>query len=80
MSEKTQQEPGFQEMAARKLAHDLKNPLAGIAGVVEVLARELPAGSPGRELIPELRQEVRRIERLLEDFVEQARAAAPRKE
>ncbi|HSB74138.1 MAG TPA: HAMP domain-containing protein, partial [Terriglobales bacterium] len=35
------------ELAAG-LAHEIRNPLAGIAGVIEIIGRDLPASSPAR--------------------------------
>ncbi len=52
----------------RKFVHDIKNPLAGIAGAIEIMAQELPEGSPSREILPELRAEIEHIKQLLSDF------------
>ena len=52
----------------RRLVHDLKNPLAGIAGAIEIMSQDLPAGSPSREILPELRAEIEHIKQLLADF------------
>lgn len=52
----------------RRLVHDLKNPLAGIAGAIEIIANDLPAGSPSREILPDVRAEIERIKQLLADF------------
>ncbi len=52
----------------RRLVHDLKNPLAGIAGAIEIMANDLPAGSPSREILPELRAEIEHIQQILADF------------
>ncbi len=52
----------------RRLVHDLKNPLAGIAGAIEIMANDLPAGSPAREILPELRAEIEHIKQILADF------------
>ena len=54
--------------AVSKLVHDIKNPLAGIAGVLEIIAHDLPPGSPSREVLPDVRAEIERIKRLLADF------------
>ena len=58
---------------ARHLAHDVKNALAGIAGVLDIVGRDLPAGSPGREVMPDVKQEIERIKTLLAEFVEKTR-------
>ena len=36
------------ELAAG-LAHEIRNPLAGIAGVIEIIGRDLPKESPARK-------------------------------
>ncbi len=64
------------EMAAG-LAHEIRNPLAGIAGVIEIIGRELPPASPSREVLEEVRQEVRRIQDTLSDLLEYARPRPP---
>jgi len=60
------------ELAAG-LAHELRNPLAGIAGVVEVLGQELPETSPSREIWKEVRLEIQQIQKILNDLLEYAR-------
>lgn len=64
------------ELAAG-LAHELRNPLAGIAGVIDVLGRELPEKSPSREVWKEVRQEIQRIQEILNDLLEYARPRPP---
>jgi signal transduction histidine kinase len=54
----------------RRLVHDLKNPLAGIAGAIEIMAQDLPEGSPSREILPELRAEIEHINQILADFAQ----------
>ena len=56
--------------AVSRLVHDLKNPLAGIAGVIEILGGELPEGSIGREVLPEVKGEIEKIKQLLADFAQ----------
>ena len=53
-----------------RLVHDIKNPLAGIAGVIEILGSELPEGSIGREVLPEVKGEIEKIKQLLADFAQ----------
>ena len=52
------------ELAAG-LAHEIRNPLAGIAGVIEIVGRDLPPTSPAREMVKDLKQEINRINRIL---------------
>ncbi len=62
---------------ATGLAHEIRNPLAGIAGVIEIVARDLPSTSPAREVAKDVRQEIARISRTLTDLLETARPHPP---
>ena len=62
---------------ATGLAHEIRNPLAGIAGVLEVLGGELPESSPSREIWKEVRQEIGQIQKILTDLLEYARPRPP---
>ena len=42
------------ELAAG-LAHEIRNPLAGIAGVIEIVGRDLPVTSPARAVVKDVR-------------------------
>ncbi|HTM87855.1 MAG TPA: ATP-binding protein [Terriglobales bacterium] len=64
------------ELAAG-LAHEIRNPLAGIAGVIEIIGRDLPASSPARAVVKEVRQEVMQINRIVSDLLECARPKPP---
>jgi signal transduction histidine kinase len=64
------------ELAAG-LAHEIRNPLAGIAGVIEIVGRDLPATSPARPVVKDVRQEIARISRTLTDLLETARPHPP---
>lgn len=64
------------EMAAG-LAHEIRNPLAGIAGVMEIVGRDLPADSPAVEVLGEVRHEVLHINRIVSELLEIARPKAP---
>jgi len=66
------------ELAAG-LAHEIRNPLAGIAGVIEIVGRDLPPESPAREIVKDLKQEINRINRILSDLLEAARPHPPSK-
>ncbi|HVB34818.1 MAG TPA: ATP-binding protein [Patescibacteria group bacterium] len=60
------------ELAAG-LAHEVRNPLAGISGAVDIIGRELPPSSPHRLIAGEVQQEVRRIHSLLTELLDYAR-------
>jgi two-component system NtrC family sensor kinase len=64
------------ELAAG-LAHEIRNPLAGIAGVIEIVGRDLPATSPARAVVKDVRLEIARISRTLTDLLETARPHPP---
>ena len=62
---------------AAGLAHEIKNPLAGIQGVLEVL-REESDSEPTRHLYGEMLEELRRVDTILRRLLESARPAPPR--
>jgi len=64
------------ELAAG-VAHEIRNPLAGIAGAIEIISKDFPQDHPDREILEDLRQEVRRIEKVLNDLLAYARPKAP---
>ena len=64
------------ELAAG-LAHEIRNPLAGIAGVIDIIGRDLPEHSPARGVFKEVRSEVQHINRILTDLLETARPKPP---
>ncbi|HVI07644.1 MAG TPA: ATP-binding protein [Candidatus Binatia bacterium] len=64
------------ELAAG-LAHEIRNPLAGIAGVVEIIGRDLPATSPARAVVKDVRIEIAQINHILSDLLQTARPHKP---
>jgi signal transduction histidine kinase len=62
---------------ATGLAHEIRNPLAGIAGVVEIIGRDLPATSPARAVVKDVRHEISQINRIITDLLETARPRSP---
>jgi hypothetical protein len=64
------------ELAAG-LAHEIRNPLAGIAGVVEVMSKDLPANSPSRAVMGDVQKEIRHIQDILNDLLFYARPRPP---
>jgi len=62
---------------ATGLAHEIRNPLAGIAGVIEIIGRDLPVTSPARAVVKDVRQEIAQINRILTDLLETARPHPP---
>jgi signal transduction histidine kinase len=64
------------ELAAG-LAHEIRNPLAGIAGVLDIVSRDLPETSVAREVIEDAKQEAVQINRILTELLDTARPKAP---
>lgn len=64
------------ELAAG-VAHEIRNPLAGIAGAIEIITKDFPKDHPDRDVLEDLRQEVRRIEKVLNDLLVYARPKPP---
>jgi signal transduction histidine kinase len=64
------------ELAAG-LAHEIRNPLAGIAGVMDIIGRDLPERSPARDVLKDVNREVMRVNRILNDLLETARPKPP---
>jgi len=59
------------------LAHEIRNSLAGIAGVVNVMGKDLPAASPSRAVLPEVQDEIKHIQTILNDLLAYAKPRAP---
>lgn len=64
------------EMAA-SLAHEIKNPLAGIAGAVQVMADEMPEADSRKEIMHEILTQVHRLDRTVQDLLAFARPGQP---
>lgn len=62
---------------ATGLAHEIRNPLAGIAGVIEIIGRDLPSSSPARSVVKDVRQEIARINHIVTDLLQTARPHPP---
>jgi signal transduction histidine kinase len=64
------------ELAAG-LAHDLRNPLAGVSGALHVLAGQLPDADPRQALLAEVQSQVARMNKTLTDLLWHARPPTP---
>src|SRR5262245_22071690 len=60
------------ELAAG-LAHEIKNPLAGIQGAVDILIRRRDANDPEREALEGVRHQVQRIDNTVRALLDRAR-------
>jgi PAS domain S-box-containing protein len=63
------------ELAAG-LAHEIKNPLAGIQGTVDILIRRRETNDPEREVLEGIRQSVERIDGTVRALLDRARPRA----
>jgi len=64
------------ELAAA-VAHEVKNPLAGISGAMQILRDAIPAQDPRGQIIDDVARQVARIDRLIHDLLAFARPWAP---
>ncbi len=64
------------ELAA-SLAHEIKNPLAGISGAIQVIATALEPDDPRREIISEILSQIDRLDRTARDLLIYARPKPP---
>lgn len=64
------------ELAAA-IAHEIKNPLAGISGAIQVLAEELPPGDPKKDIIMEILAEIGRLDKAVKSLLSFARPPEP---
>jgi signal transduction histidine kinase len=62
----------FGELAAG-LAHDVKNPLAGIKGALEIIARDAAPTDPHQEIFQEMLVQIDKIISVIQDFLSYAR-------
>jgi signal transduction histidine kinase len=62
---------------AATLAHEIKNPLAGISGAVQVIGASLPADSPHQEVVAEVLSEIDRLDSTARDLLIYARPKPP---
>lgn len=55
------------------VAHEIRNPLAGIGGAMTVMAREMAADDDTQEVMAEIQREIQRMERLVHELLAFAR-------
>jgi signal transduction histidine kinase len=63
---------------ATGLAHEIKNPLAGLSGALELLAEDLQRDPRQSEIVSEMRHQVRRLTHTMESLLSFARPAKAR--
>ena len=65
------------EMAAG-IAHEIKNPLAGVAGVIQVLKKDMPSGDQKRAVLEEVLSQVERMDKAVRNLLSFARPPEPK--
>jgi two-component system, LuxR family, sensor kinase FixL len=65
------------EMAA-VLAHEVKNPLAGIRGAIQVVGSRLPPDTPGAPILKEILTRIDSLDEMMKDLLMFARPPKPR--
>jgi signal transduction histidine kinase len=55
------------------VAHEIRNPLAGIGGALTMLAREVPEDDDTQEVMFEIQKQIARMERLVQELLAYAR-------
>ena len=58
---------------ASGMAHEIRNPLAGIQGAIQILADGFPKEDPRREVTDEIQKQIYRLERLVKDLLNYAK-------
>jgi len=62
------------------VAHEIRNPIAGIGGALTMLAREIPKDDDSHEMMREIQQQLQRMDRLVGDLLLYARPGRLRPE
>ncbi|MBN2143859.1 MAG: hypothetical protein JW774_04460 [Candidatus Aureabacteria bacterium] len=65
---------------AASLAHEIRNPLAGISANVQVLAGTSPKNDPNQKTYAMVLEEVARMEKIMKDLLDYARQSQPHME
>ncbi len=65
---------------AANLAHEIRNPLAGISGAIQVLAQEMDDNHPRREVLGEILREIGRLDERVNDLLVYSRPSIPVRE
>ncbi len=64
------------EMAA-SLAHEIRNPVAGVLGALQIFDSEIPDESPRKEIIREMMLQMGRVNQAINDLLSYARPTPP---
>jgi hypothetical protein len=58
---------------ASGIAHEIRNPLAGIQGAIQILAKAFPREDSRREITDEIQKQIYKLEQLVKDLLNYAR-------
>ena len=58
---------------ASGIAHEIRNPLAGIQGAIQILAEEFPKEDPRTQVTDEIQKQIYKLERLVKDLLNYAK-------
>jgi signal transduction histidine kinase len=58
---------------ASGIAHEIRNPLAGMQGAIQIMAEGFPKEDPRREVTEEIQKQIHRLERLVKDLLNYAK-------
>lgn len=63
---------------AASLAHEIKNPLAGISGAIQIMRESMREDDPHRPIAKEIMEQIKRLDATVKDLLQYARPIAPR--
>ena len=63
---------------AASLAHEIKNPLAGISGAIQIIGDTMPEADPHKPIIGEILGQIGRLDAAVKDLLVYARPTPPR--
>lgn len=63
---------------AASLAHEIKNPLAGISGAIQVIRDAMPVEDPHQPIVAEILGQINRLDATVKDLLQYARPTPPR--
>ncbi len=63
---------------ASGLAHEIKNPIAGISAAIQIISQKLDKRDPDREIFDEIQRQISRMKRTLSDLLSYAKPRKPR--
>lgn len=63
---------------AASLAHEIKNPLAGISGAIQIIRESMEPEAPHRSILGEVLRQINRLDQTVKDLLVYARPVPPR--